>query len=47
MRVEHKRNYVLDAMRFLFNIIILIHHSYLITDNSRSVLLCRGGLYRL
>lgn len=32
MRIEHKRNYVLDAMRFLFSIMILIHHSYLITD---------------
>ena len=32
MRIEHKRNYVLDAMRFLFSFMILIHHSYLITD---------------
>ena len=32
MKVVHKRNYVLDALRFLFSIMILIHHSYLITD---------------
>ncbi len=32
MGIVHKRNYVLDALRFLFSIMILIHHSFLITD---------------
>lgn len=32
MSLENKRNYVLDLLRFLFSIMIVIHHSFVITN---------------